>query len=115
MTISDLVDSVVADIEGAGFGDVVVVGHSIGGLTVPGIVTKLGAARVREMVLAAAFVPPQGLSVADRLGGPLAPLARSGRSPKVGDTQVLARYAFCNGMSARARVRPIAAGAEAAR
>ena len=41
----------------------VIVGHSMAGLTVPGVVTKLGASRVREMMLAAAFVPPRRRAV----------------------------------------------------
>lgn len=45
LTIADSVNSVVADIEELGLGEVVVVGHSMAGLTVPGVVTKLGAAR----------------------------------------------------------------------
>jgi len=40
--IADYIDSVVADIEGAGLGDVVVVGHSLAGVTVPGVVARLG-------------------------------------------------------------------------
>ena len=57
MTIADFVDSLVGDVESAGLEDVVIVGHSIGGMTLPGVVTKLGAARVREMIFAAAFLP----------------------------------------------------------
>lgn len=98
--IIDCVDSAVADIEDAGIGDVVVVGHSLAGVVVPGIVAKLGAMRVREMVLLAAFVPPQGMSVVDALRGPLAPLARSARRvqrPSI--PKPLARFAFCNGMT----------------
>jgi pimeloyl-ACP methyl ester carboxylesterase len=99
--IGEWVDSVVADIEAAGLGDIVIVGHSMAGVTVPGVVTKLGSARVREMILAAAFVPPQGLSIADTLGGPLAVFARhaakGGRPVKI--PGVVTRYAFCNGMT----------------
>jgi pimeloyl-ACP methyl ester carboxylesterase len=106
VTIADWVNSVVADIEDAGCGDVVVVGHSMAGLTVPGVVAKLGAARVREMILLTAFVPPQGKSVVDTLRGPLAPLARSAgwierRSFPM--PPALARYAFCNGMTRERR------------
>jgi hypothetical protein len=77
----------------------------MGGLTVPGIVTKLGAARVREMILLAAFVPPKGSSVVDVLRGPLVPLARSARriqtpSPML---RAAARFAFCNGMTREQR------------
>ena len=67
MTIADFVDSLVADIESAGLEDIVIVGHSMGGMTLPGVVTKLGAARVREMIFAAAFLPPEGTSIADSL------------------------------------------------
>ncbi len=51
VTIAGWVNSAVADIDDAGLGGVVVVGHSMAGLTVPGIVAKLGAPRVREMIL----------------------------------------------------------------
>jgi pimeloyl-ACP methyl ester carboxylesterase len=101
VTITDFVDSVVRDIEDASLGDVVIVGHSMGGLTVPGVVARLGT-RVREMILAAAFIPPQGSSVVDNLRGPLAPLARVGaRTRKVGVMpSTAARLAFWNTMSA---------------
>jgi pimeloyl-ACP methyl ester carboxylesterase len=91
---------VVADVGEAKFDDVVIVGHSMAGLTAPGVVAKLGAARVRELIMIAAFVPPQGLSVVDTLGGPLAPLARSVRWLHMSSIpRPLARFAFCNGMT----------------
>lgn len=105
VTVSEWVDSVVADIEEAGLGDVVIVGHSMAGVTVPGVVTQLGSSRVREMILATAFVPPQGLSIADTLGGPLAVFARHaarvGRPMKI--PAPVARWAFCNGMTPQQR------------
>lgn len=104
-TIGEWVDSVVADIEDAGLGDIVIVGHSMAGVTVPGVVTKLGSSRVREMVLATAFVPPQGLAIADTLGGPLAVFAR--RAARIGRPMKIpapvARWAFCNGMTGAQR------------
>lgn len=106
VTIADWVKCAVADVDAAGFGDVVVVGHSLAGLTVPGVVAKLGAGRVREMILLAAFVPPQGKSVVDALRGPLAPLARSGRRMERASFPMpvaLARFAFCNGMTREQR------------
>jgi pimeloyl-ACP methyl ester carboxylesterase len=100
-TIGEWVESVVADIETAGLGDIVIVGHSMAGVTVPGVVAKLGSARVREMILAAAFVPPQGKAIADTLGGPLAIFAR--RAARIGKPMKIpapaARWAFCNGMT----------------
>jgi pimeloyl-ACP methyl ester carboxylesterase len=105
VTIACWVDSVVAQVEEASFGDVVVVGHSMGGLTVPSVVARLGHPRVREMVLVAAFIPPQASSVVDALRGPLAPLARAGT--RVGGSFALpaaaARWAFCNAMTREQR------------
>ncbi|GBG40246.1 alpha/beta fold hydrolase [Mycobacterium montefiorense] len=105
VTVTDWVNSAVADIDDAGLRDVVIVGHSMGGLTVPGIVAKLGAARVREMILLAAFVPPQGSSVVQTLRGPLVPLARSaGRIHRSFPMpRAIARFAFCNGMTREQR------------
>lgn len=104
-TIGEWVASVVADVEAARLGDVVIVGHSMAGVTVPGVVAKPGSARVREIILVSAFVPPQGLSIADTLGGPLAVFARyaakSGRSMKI--PSLLTQYAFCNGMTREQR------------
>ncbi|MCW2661836.1 MAG: putative hydrolase, alpha/beta fold family protein [Mycobacterium sp.] len=101
VTIAEWVDSVVADIEEAGLGDIVIVGHSMAGVTVPGVVAKLGSSRVREMILATAFVPPQGSAIADTLGGPLAVFAR--RAARIGRPMKIpapaARWAFCNGMT----------------
>lgn len=99
-TIRDWVDSVVDDIDTAGLRDVVVVGHSAAGLIVPGVVTKLGAARAREAVFVSAFVPPQGSALVDtlpRLAAPFirwaARFARNYRAPGA------AGLLFCNGMN----------------
>ncbi|OBJ60427.1 alpha/beta fold hydrolase, partial [Mycobacterium sp. 1423905.2] len=110
-TIAQWVDSVVAEIDKASFGDVVIVGHSMGGVIVPGVVGRLGADRVREMILAAAFIPPQGTSIVETLSGPLAPLARAGpwiqRLDRAGRAVTMprsaARWAFWNAMPADRR------------
>jgi pimeloyl-ACP methyl ester carboxylesterase len=105
LAIADGVGSVVADIEDAGLGDIVIVGHSMAGLTVPGVVAKLGSPRVREMILAAAFIPPQGATLADTLRGPLAPFARRGarRGRPLKIPAAANRFAFCNGMTREQR------------
>jgi pimeloyl-ACP methyl ester carboxylesterase len=104
-TIADWVDSVVSDIESAGIDDLVIVGHSMAGITVPGVVRKLGSSRVREMVLAAAFVPPDGSAVVDTLPGVLGRYARryinKGGVATLPNT--LALFAFCNGMTREQR------------
>lgn len=99
------VDSVVSDIENAGFDDLVIVGHSLAGLTVPGVVTKLGSARVREMILAAAQVPANGSALVDTFPGALVGFARLAAKRNVqkgrsgGMSTALARFVLCNGMT----------------
>src|SRR6266852_1133326 len=60
LTIADCVAAAVGQIEQAGLEDVVLVGHSMAGLTVPGVATRLGADRVRRIICVACSVPPQG-------------------------------------------------------
>jgi pimeloyl-ACP methyl ester carboxylesterase len=106
LSIGECVESVVADIEDARLGEVVVCGHSMAGVIVPSVVTKIGSPRVREMILAAAFVPLQGTSVLDTLGGPLGWYARrtaAAREVPIEMPRLAARLAFCNGMTRRQR------------
>jgi pimeloyl-ACP methyl ester carboxylesterase len=100
MTIADFVDSLVGDIESAGLEDIVIVGHSIGGMTLPGVAIKLGAVRVREMIFAAAFLPPEGTSLVDSLPWLFATIARrfaKGGVPRE-TPRWLARFAYLNGV-----------------
>jgi pimeloyl-ACP methyl ester carboxylesterase len=105
MTIADYVESLVGDIESAGVDDIVIAGHSMAGLMLPGVVTKLGAARVREMILAAAFVPPEGASIVDSSPWLIARIAR--RRVKRGvpseTPRWLTRFAYLNGVPGRRR------------
>ncbi len=60
LTVDDEVASVLADIDAAAITEpIVLVGHSSGGLVVPGVVAGLGN-RVEHIVLNAALVPPEG-------------------------------------------------------
>jgi pimeloyl-ACP methyl ester carboxylesterase len=104
VSIADCVDSIVADIETAGLDDIVIVGHSIAGVTLPGVITKLGNARVREMILAAAFVPVEGATIVDT--GPFKSLAhqRVKKGQPSETPRWLARFAYLNGVP-RARRR----------
>jgi pimeloyl-ACP methyl ester carboxylesterase len=107
--IDEWVDSVVADIKSAEFDDnLVIVGHSLAGVTVPAIVAKLGSSRVREMILATAQVPANGSALVDTFPGALSWFARrtakrkvqKGRSVRSGGLPTaLARFVFCNGMT----------------
>ncbi len=102
VSIADCVRSAVAQIENAGLHEVIVVGHSLAGLTVPGMVTALGSPRVREMILAAACLPAQGRAIVDTLVGPLAWYVRRAvrlRRPPSVTPDLLSRLIFCNGMT----------------
>jgi pimeloyl-ACP methyl ester carboxylesterase len=105
LSIGDFVESLVGEIESAGLEDVVIVGHSIGGMTLPGVAATLGAGRVREMIFAAAFVPPEGSSLADSLPWFLARIAR--RFVKRGvpheTPRLLARFGYLNGVPSNRR------------
>jgi hypothetical protein len=102
----------VSDIENAGIDDLVIVGHSLAGLTVPGVVTKIGPARVPEMILAAAFLPPDGAAFADTMPRALGWYARrtAKRNVQKGVPNTLptawATFAFCNWDDARVRGGP---------
>jgi pimeloyl-ACP methyl ester carboxylesterase len=102
VTIADCVQSAIEQIENAGLHEVVIVGHSLAGLTVPGIVGALGRSRVREMILAAACLPVQGSAIVDTLVGPLAWYVRRAvrlRKPPATMPNALSALIFCNGMS----------------
>ncbi|KUI40847.1 esterase [Mycobacterium sp. GA-1199] len=105
LTIADFVDSVVRDIEDAGCSEVVIAGHSMAGLTVPGVVTKLGSSRVREMIFVAAFVPPEGKALADTITGLFARIARrrAKRSIIAVTPAWMVRIGFLNGTAAAQR------------
>jgi pimeloyl-ACP methyl ester carboxylesterase len=67
--------SVVADIDAAGFEDVVLVGHSLAGASMPATIGKLGD-RVRHAVFVACTVPDQASSCLDMLPPDMQEFAR---------------------------------------
>jgi pimeloyl-ACP methyl ester carboxylesterase len=102
VSIAECVRSAVEQVEDARLTEVIVVGHSLAGLTVPGIVAKLGSSRVREMILAASCLPEQGKAIVDTLAGPLAWYVRRAvrlRRPPATMPNVLSALIFCNGMT----------------
>jgi pimeloyl-ACP methyl ester carboxylesterase len=109
VTVGRCVDEVVQQIEHAGLAEVVLVGHSLAGIVLPGVATALGARRVRRLVFLTCSIPPEGGTVVDVLRGPLravAALAARRRSP-TSLPKFVALAAFGNGMS-RAQHRVIA-------
>ena len=106
LTVGQCVDAVVEEIERARLDEVVLVAHSMGGLTAPGVVARLGQDRVVRLVLIAALVPPAGGSVLDTLRGPVRwHVARAHRraTPRPPPPRALARWLFCNGMTRQQR------------
>jgi pimeloyl-ACP methyl ester carboxylesterase len=105
MTIADYVDSLVGDIETAGLEDIVIVGHSMGGMTLPGLVIKLGAARVREMIFAASFLPPEGTSIVEGSPWLIAKVAQriAKKNVPTPTPKWMARFVFMNGVPSHRR------------
>jgi pimeloyl-ACP methyl ester carboxylesterase len=102
LTIEECVASVVDQVEQAGLDEVVLVGHSLAGISIPGVATRLGARRVRHLVMVACCIPPQGASVIDTLYGPLRLYARSAARTSSASKPLprfLASQLFCNGMT----------------
>lgn len=64
VTFARCAASVASDVDDAGFDDVVLVGHSMAGCSIPAVVAALGE-RVRHVVFVACTVPPDGQSAYD--------------------------------------------------
>jgi pimeloyl-ACP methyl ester carboxylesterase len=106
ITVQDLADAIVADVEGLPFERVVLVAHSMAGLSAPLAAAKLGC-RVRHLVLVSSMVPAEGARALDSLPLPLRlimgrRLQRAAVSPAgtLETPRWLARMMFCNDMSA---------------
>ena len=94
------VDEVIRQIEEAEFEEVILVGHSLAGVILPGVAITLGSGCVRRLVFLTCSVPPEGGSVLDVLRGPLrwiATIAARRRSP-TSLPSFMALLAFGNGM-----------------
>lgn len=101
VTITDCVGSVVRAVKDAGVEKVMLVGHSMAGVTLPGVAAALGAEQVSRLVFIAAAAPPEGASIFGDLSGEL----ESAVEVKVTDDvepvpfgEDMIRTTFCNGM-----------------
>lgn len=102
LTIAQCAQSVVDQIDRAGLDSVVLVGHSLAGITLPGVAAALGPGRVRSMVYLACAVPPQGQSVLSTLKPPSSWIAGlMSKFQKVSKPMPapLAKRMFANGMT----------------
>ncbi len=66
LTIDDFADSALADIDEAGLDRVILVGHSMAGVTMPGLAARLGD-RCAGIIFVACTVPPDGGTIIDTL------------------------------------------------
>jgi pimeloyl-ACP methyl ester carboxylesterase len=75
ITLDDYVDDVVREIEDRDLRDVVLVGHSLAGITIPRAAARV-ASRMRRLVYLSTSNPPAGQSVNDLMKQPLSPVSR---------------------------------------
>ncbi len=102
--LADFAASVLGDVDAEGYGRFVLVGHSMGGLTVSEV-ARLVPKRVAHVVFVSCIVPPEGGSVIDTLPIDLQAMtraavtaARAGGTPMGGLDEATIRRLFCNDM-----------------
>ena len=114
VTISDFVGSVTSEIVARDLTDVTLVGHSMAGVTLPGVAERIPD-RISHLVFVSCAVPPDGTPLADVLGD-LSPAVQQ-VAARIGDDVVdsqgalhadLARAMFCNDMDERQRAFTLA-------
>ena len=100
--VSDFIESAVKDVEDADATDAVLVGHSMAGLSLAGIVDQVHD-RLRHVVFVSCVVPRQGESMVSELPPALAELARSASPTPVGvwPGRKILSQTMCAGMDER--------------
>ena len=100
LTIADSVDAVVEEIESRDLREVVLVGHSMAGITMPGVAERIPE-RLAHLVFIACTVPADGESTVDTLDPEIQELARrNARQPGGGKMDdAMATAMFCNDMN----------------
>ena len=105
LTITDFVDSVLRDADAGGLDRFVLVGHSLGGLTIAELARR-APGRVEHLVFVSCMIPPDGGSSIEALPDALQEVAREalsrdrdgGLDPIAGLDEGTVRYTFCNDM-----------------
>jgi pimeloyl-ACP methyl ester carboxylesterase len=103
--VDDFATSAIADIDAAGLDRVVLVGHSMGGLTIAEVARRIPE-RVTHLVFVSCIVPPEGGDVIDTLPAEVRDMTRSaveaaqagGDNPMGGLDEDSIRRMFCNDM-----------------
>jgi pimeloyl-ACP methyl ester carboxylesterase len=104
-TLHELADAVIQDVEAAHFDEVILVGHSLAGATLPLIAAKLPG--TRHLIFIAALVSTPGEDSYSVLSSPqrqiLRAIARASKRMRLQPRKIpgyLVRKQFCNGLSA---------------
>jgi pimeloyl-ACP methyl ester carboxylesterase len=99
LTIADFVDAVVDDIESRDLRDVILVGHSMAGITMPGVAERIPE-RLRHLVFVACTVPAHGERSVDTLDPEIRAIAeQNALNPSGGKLDdAMATAMFCNDM-----------------
>ena len=105
LTVADFADSVVRDVDAAGFERFVLVGHSMGGLSISEVARRVPD-RVEHLVYVSCMVPPDGASAIEALPEELREMTRKavedarhgGDNPIGGLDEETTRFMFCNDM-----------------
>ena len=99
LTVADFVDAVVHDIEASDLRDVVLVGHSLAGITMPGVAARVPD-RLKRLVFVSCTVPGDGASILDELDPEVRALAEVNALDTSGGMldEPTARAMFCAGM-----------------
>jgi pimeloyl-ACP methyl ester carboxylesterase len=100
LTIADFVDAVVEDIESRDLRDVVLVGHSLAGITMPGVAARIPK-RLARLVFVSCTVPADGQSTVDTLDPEVQQVARENAGNADGGRMddAMAVAMFCNDMT----------------
>jgi pimeloyl-ACP methyl ester carboxylesterase len=105
LTVADFADSLLRDVSAAGFERFVLVGHSMGGLTISEVARRVPD-RVEHLVYVSCMVPPEGASAIEALPEDLRAITRDaveearhgGDNPIGGLDEETTRAMFCNDM-----------------
>jgi pimeloyl-ACP methyl ester carboxylesterase len=99
LTIGLFADAIAEELVARDLADVVLVGHSLAGITLPAVVERVPE-RIRHVVFIAAAVPPEGLRVVDMLEPSIRELVEEyARQPPRPVDPALATALFCDGMN----------------
>jgi pimeloyl-ACP methyl ester carboxylesterase len=108
LTIALFADSVAQEILVQDLRDVVLVGHSLAGITLPAVIERIPE-RIRQVVFIAAAVPPDGQSVVDTHDPDLQEyVAEIARQPPQAMDDAMATALFCDGMNEVQTARTLA-------